>query len=218
MVAALLKDPCARVRRAAVEALARLEPGASSEPMRLALADESPLVRISAAVSLGESENPEVVADLQRLIHDEDDRVSAAALRSIGAHCRRGHLPIESAVGMIESALGGNGIAALACLEALCMIGAPQAALAAVAVLDRPEPELVQSAVACIGAHGDAETVVDLCTLISHESWLVRSEAIQTLAERRVARAVPPILRRLETEQDAFVRDAILRALRMLED
>jgi HEAT repeat protein len=45
----------------------------------------------------------------------------------------------------------------------------------------------------------------------------VRAEAIQSLAERGMARAVPPILRRLETEQDEFVRDAILRALRRLE-
>jgi HEAT repeat protein len=32
-----------------------------------------------------------------------------------------------------------------------------------------------------------------------------------------VVGAVPPILRRLETEQDEFVRDAILRALKRLE-
>ena len=32
-----------------------------------------------------------------------------------------------------------------------------------------------------------------------------------------VAGAVPPILRRLETEQDEFVRDVILRALKRLE-
>jgi hypothetical protein len=32
-----------------------------------------------------------------------------------------------------------------------------------------------------------------------------------------VVRAVPPILRRLETEQDEFVRDVILRALKRLE-
>jgi HEAT repeat protein len=32
-----------------------------------------------------------------------------------------------------------------------------------------------------------------------------------------VVQAVPAILRRLETEQDGFVRDAILRALKRLE-
>ena len=45
----------------------------------------------------------------------------------------------------------------------------------------------------------------------------MRAEAIQVLAGHRVTKAVPTILRRLETEQDGFVRDAILRALEKLE-
>ncbi|MBW2229955.1 MAG: HEAT repeat domain-containing protein [Deltaproteobacteria bacterium] len=218
LVAGLLRDASARVRRAAVEALARLEPGAASEPLRLALADESPLVRIAAAGALGHSENPAVIADLQRLIHDEDTRVSAAAVRSIGAHCRRDNVGADEAVELIRHALGCDGMVSLAAVESLCMIGGHSAASAALAVLDRNEPEIVQSAVVCIGAHGEEETVSELVSLVSHESWSVRAEAIQTLAERGIRRAVPPILRRLETEQDSFVRDAILRALKQLED
>lgn len=218
LVAQLLKDPSARVRRAAVEALARLEPGAASEPLRLALADESPHVRVAAAVALGHSESAGVIADLQRLIHDEDPRVSAAAVRSIGAHCRRDNVGAEEAVGMIDHALRADGMVALAAMEALCMIGGVAAARTALCVIDRDEPELVQAAVVCIGAHGDPDTVAELIPLVSHDSWSVRAEAIQTLADRRVGRAVPPILRRLETEQDAFVRDSILRSLRQLED
>jgi HEAT repeat protein len=218
LVAGLLRDASARVRRAAVEALARLEPGAASEPLRLALADESPLVRIAAAGALGHSENPDVIADLQRLIHDEDTRVSAAAVRSIGAHCRRDNVGADQAVELIRHALGCDGMVSLAAVESLCMIGGRSAASAALAVLDRNEPEIVQSAVVCIGAHGEEETVSELVSLVSHESWSVRAEAIQTLAERGIRRAVPPILRRLETEQDSFVRDAILRALKQLED
>ena len=57
----------------------------------------------------------------------------------------------------------------------------------------------------------------ELLPLLSHDSWAVRADVIQTLAERRVTHAVPPILRRLELEQDDFVRDAILTALRRLE-
>jgi len=45
----------------------------------------------------------------------------------------------------------------------------------------------------------------------------VRAEVIHVLAERRVARALPSILRPLEFEQDAFVREAILRGLKRLE-
>jgi HEAT repeat protein len=218
LVSDLMRDPSARVRRAAVEALARLEPGTASEPLRLALADESSSVRVAAAAALGLSQNAGVITDLQRLIFDDDTRVSAAAVRSIGAHCRRDNVSVEEAVGLIEHALGCDCMVALAGVEALCMIGTSLSAVAALAVLDRNEPELVQSAVVCIGAHGDDDTVAELMSLISHESWSVRAEVIQTLAERGIRRSIPPILRRLETEQDSFVRDAILRALKQLED
>ena len=76
---------------------------------------------------------------------------------------------------------------------------------------------LVRDAVACIARHADAAALEALVPLVSHSDWSVRAEAIQALAERGVTRAVPPILRRLETEQDEFVRDAILRALKRLE-
>jgi HEAT repeat protein len=218
LVADLLRDPSARVRRAAVEALSRLEPGAASEPLRLALADESPLVRVAAAVALGNSSNAAVIDDLQRLIHDEDPRVSSAAVRSIGAHCQRDNVPVEQAVSLVEHALSGNGMVALAVVDALDLIGGQYAAEAALKVLDREEPEPVQAAVACIGANGDPETVAELVSLIAHSSWSVRAEAIQTLSDRGVKKAVPSILRRLETEQDSFVRDAINRALKRLED
>jgi HEAT repeat protein len=218
LVSGLMRDASPRVRRAAVEALARLDPAIAAEPLRLALADEAPIVRVAAAVALGHSANAEAVADLQRLIHDEDTRVSAAAVRSIGAHCRRGHLGVEEAVEMIEHALGCDDMVSLAGVEALCMIGGGGAARAVVAVLDRDEPEVVRSAVVCIGAHGDAGTVAELLPLVSHESWSVRAEAIQTLAERRNRHAIPPILRQMKLEQDSFVREAILRALRQLED
>jgi HEAT repeat protein len=96
-------------------------------------------------------------------------------------------------------------------------IGGPEAARAVRSLLTRSEPELVQAGVACIAAHGDPATVEELMLLVGHPSWAVRAEAIAALAERRVVKAVPPILRRLESEQDTFVRDAILRALKRLE-
>jgi HEAT repeat protein len=218
LIVHLLKDPDPQVRRSAVGALARLEPGAASEPLRLALADESALVRLAAATALGEAMNGQVIDDLHRLIHDDDARVRSAAVRGIGIHAGRGHLPPERAVSLIENALEADGMVALAAIEALGTIGGGVAAEAALKVLDRDEPELVQAGVACIGAHGDAETVAELLPLVAHESWSVRSEAIQTMADRRVVQAVPAILRRLETEQDSFVRETILRALKSLED
>jgi HEAT repeat protein len=219
LVTFLLKDPSEKVRRAAVDALAHLEPGAASEPLRLALADEAAGVRIAAAAALGMSENPGVLDDVPRLLGDEDPRVRAAAVRAMGAHCARAGdgRPGSRAFALIRGALSDGGEVALAAVEALAAVGGVEAGRVACELLGRSEPELVQAAVRCVGEHGDAGALQELLRLVAHPDWAVRAEVIQALAERGVAKAVPPILRRLETEQDSFVRDAILRALKRLE-
>jgi len=218
LVTFLLKDPSALVRRAAVDALARLEPGTAAEPLRLALADETATVRIAAASALGASQSDDVIDDLKRLADDEDPRVRASAVRSLGRRFGRAEDPQRrsAALAVIEAALRDDALVVLGAIEALDSIGGPEAARVS-AVLERPEPELVKEAVACLSRHGETAALEALVPMVSHGDWSVRAEAIQALAERGVQRAVPPILRRLETEQDEFVRDAILRALKRLE-
>jgi len=231
LVTSLMRDPSAPVRRAAVEALSHIDSqpdsqpdsqlasGAASEPLRLALADESPLVRIAAATALGSSRSEGVVDDLESLVHDADWRVRAATVRAIGTHFavadadpRR-----DEAVALVRHALGDEGLVAVAAVEALGQIGGEGAARVACELLHHGEADLVRAAVGCVGAHGDAAALGELLHLIPHPSWSVRAEVIQTLADRHQQHAVPHILRRLETEQDSFVRDTILRALKRLE-
>jgi HEAT repeat protein len=216
--ALLLKDPSPRVRRAAVEAVARLDPGAAAEPLRLALADEVAEVRTAAAAALGASGGDAVVDDLERLADDPDPRVRAAAVRSIGrrlAGCGDPALRARG-LGRLQAALEDGDLAALAAVEALRELGGP-AARGVGPLLSRPEPELVKEAVACLAAHGDPGDLAALVPLVAHAHWSVRAEAIAALAERRFSAAVPSILRRLEVEQDHFVRAEILRALERLE-
>jgi HEAT repeat protein len=214
----LLKDPSPLVRRAAVDALARLEPGTAAESLRLALADEASIVRIAAASALGASQNDGVIDALRCLADDEDPDVRAAAVRSI--ELRFITSPDEEhqslVMQLIDAALDDEAVVALAAIDTLRDMGGP-VAKHALRVLDRMEPELVQEAVRCIGAHGDASCLESLLPLVSHPDWTVRSEAIQVLSDRGVAKGVPPILRRLEVEQDNFVRDTILRALDRFE-
>jgi HEAT repeat protein len=105
----------------------------------------------------------------------------------------------------------------MAALEALAALGGPEAAQLATRSLGREDPELVKVAVACIRAHGSAETLRELFPLVCHDHWLVRAEVIQALADRGLEQAVPTILRRLDKEQDDFVRETIFRALKRLE-
>jgi HEAT repeat protein len=75
----------------------------------------------------------------------------------------------------------------------------------------------VLAAVRCVGTHvADADLEV-LLPLVSHADWSVRAEVVEILGERRFRRAVPTILRRLEMEQDDFVRSVTLNALQSLE-
>jgi len=214
----LLKDPSALVRRAAVEALAHLEPGSAAESLRLALADEAPSVRIAAAGALGATGNEQVIDVLKCLADDEDPNVRAAAVRAVGV----GFATSESETGradviaVIAAALADEAPVALAGIEALRSLGAA-AVDHLLPVIARNEPEVVQEAVRCLGEYGDASACEALLPLVSHRDWTVRSEAIQVLADRAVAKAVPAILRRLETEQDDFVREVMLRALDRLE-
>jgi HEAT repeat protein len=219
----MMSDPSASVRRAAVAALARLVRGEVPEPLRMALADEDPVVRIAAASALGASDDLQFLEDLASLAGDEDARVRAAAMRALGrgAAAARERDPESQAVSkallVLATALQDKGAVAMAALEALAVVGGSEATQLAAGMLRAQDPELIKVAVGCIRDHGSAEYLRELVPLISHEHWLVRSEAIQTLADRGSERAVPAILRRLEKEQDDFVRDTILRALERLE-
>lgn len=214
----LLRDPSAAVRGVAVEALGRLDPSAAAEPLRLALADEDASVRIAAAAALGVGRGEAALRDLRSLADDRDSRVRAAAVRAIARHLDADAPPSqrEIARSTLAAALDDDALVAIAALEALCeqggelteRLGGP---------LARPEPEVVREAVRCLGLHAGAAQLEGLVPLVDHPDWSVRAEAIEVLAARRLTRAVPNILRRLECERDDFVRSAILQALERLE-
>jgi HEAT repeat protein len=218
LVTQLLADPAARVRREAVNALVRLDPTTATDSIRIALGDECPDVRVAAARALGASSCDTVSEDLRCLALDGDPRVRAAAARSAGVRLASGRAG-ESAgplARLLDAALTDEATVALAAVQALSEVGGPEA-LRVASALQRDEPELVYEAVRCLAAHGDSGALDDLIPLVAHPDWTVRAEAIHALADRAVVRAVPPILRRLETEQDEFVRGEMIRALHRLE-
>jgi HEAT repeat protein len=218
----LLADPSPAVRRTAVEALARQPaPDGTSESLRIALADESALVRIAAAGVLARSDAATVMDDLACLARDEDARVRGAAVRAVAARACAGSggraAAPERCLALLGAALEDEGSVALAAVEGLARLGGLESARRTLVALERNDPEILRAALRCIGSHGDAECLEQLLPLVSHREWSVRAEATQVLAERGVGRAIPPILRRLEAEQDDFVRSVILRALARLE-
>jgi HEAT repeat protein len=177
-------------------------------------------VRIAAAACLRGFETAEVLEDLACLSSDDDERVRASAVRAIAALAAAEPPEVERIrlLELLSAAVGDVGSVSIAAVEGLAGIGGVAAARAALPALGREDAEIVQSAVRCLGTHGDSEVLEVLVPLIAHGHWLVRAEAIEVLARRRVVRATPAILRHLEAEDDEFVRDVILRALKRLED
>jgi HEAT repeat protein len=214
----LLLDPSASVRRAAVEALARVAPG-QLELLRCALADESPLVRIGAVTALAASGDPAVVADLASLMDDSEPRVGAAALRGLARWVQaadneeaRGRALLLLSVGLAHG--GASGLAAL---DALVRIGGEEAVTLAQSALRSPDCEIVEAAVACVGQHGGRKELPELLPLLGHPHWSVRARVAQVMEERRHVHAMPALIRQLEEERDEFVRAAVLTALATLE-
>jgi len=218
VVERLSKDASPLVRRAAVQALERLDPERGRPMMRLALGDESSGVRIAAAGVLGRSDARSALDDLARLAVDGDPRVAAAALRAAGGVFERVGDTDPADRAWLVGALEREAQVALAALESLERVGGADGVAAAQVALGRPEPEVVRAAIACLARHAGPDALGPLVELVGHSDWSIRAEAVQVLAARRVRRALPAVLRRLDVEEDAFVRDAMLAAARRLEE
>lgn len=214
----LLKDESPAVRRAAVKALSLFGFEETEESLRLALVDESGGVRIAAAQVLGASGRQEAIEDLEPLLMDEDPNVIAVALRAIGSLHADSEPPSDQVFEMMESFLEATPVVALAACEALLDMGGSRAAELACSMLDRSESEIVRAAVACLAAHAGPDELDRLIGLVAHPDWSVRAEVIQLLGDRSVRRSLPALLGRLEAEKDDFVREAILRSARRLEE
>lgn len=218
LIAFLLKDESPVVRRAAVQALARFRFDDARPALRLALGDEASAVRIAAAGVLGDSGRPDATEELLGLLGDADPRVAAVALRAMG-RLHRGCGPAAGGLeAPISEALEGEALVALAALDALIDLGGDTAGRMAAAVLGSPDADVVRAGVACVGAHGDEASLTELLPLSSHADWSVRAEVVQVVSERGHRKGLPTLLRRLEVEDDAFVRAAILRAVERLEE
>ena len=214
----LLSDPSASVRRAAIEALAKVAPQ-QLELLRCALADESPQVRIGAAAALAASGDPGAVADLAGLLDDSEARVVVAALRALATWARA--VGSEEAHGrallLLSVGLAHGGSSGLAALDALGVIGGDDAVELAKDALGSSDPEIAESAIACVGAHGGRTALNGLLPCLAHAAWNVRARAAQVMQERRHVHAIPALIRQLDEERDEFVRAAILAALGTLE-
>lgn len=213
----LLKDESPAVRRAAVGALVRYDFDTTRDVLRLALADEATIVRTEAVRILGASGRPEAVSELRRLTEDEDPKVVAVALRSLGRLFDEANPDSDEVYESIGAALEAGPIVALAGFDALREMGGERAGALARGALSHSEPDVVRAAVACLGAHGLECDLIEIIPLAGHADWSVRAEVAEVLSARGTRKGLPALLRRLELEGDEFVRQVVLRAIGRLE-
>lgn len=218
LIALLLQDPSAEVRRAAIIALSRSNYAFGIKRLRFALLDEEVGVRCAAAAALGGNPVADVFEDLLWLYReDEHVRVQAAALRALAQEALRRPVRHVAALRFVQSVDLEDPVIAIAAAEALSRLGGVGAVEVALGLLHRVEPEVVQAAVDCVATHGEPAHFDRLLGLVAHPDWSVRCGVVRSFAERRVVRAVPLILRRLDTEADPMVRDVILQTLARLD-
>ena len=215
----LLSDPSERVRRAAIMSLVAITDDCA-EAIRVAMADESRMVRIGVAVALTGSDRADVLEDLATLADDSEVRVRAAAMRAVGewvSRRERDENLRDEALAVLATGLGRGGMEAMATLESLRRIGGSAAVALTHSALGTDDAAIVEAAIACLGEHGTKHDIEAVVGLFSHPHWAVRARAVEVAANRRLVSALPAMMRGLDTEQDEFAREAFLQAVSSLE-
>jgi len=203
-----------RVRRAAIDALARSGGEAAADAVVFALADEENEVKLAAVRSLGRLGRPDPLARV--VAHARDPVVIATALRALGeADPERALLAATPLVTSAEAAI------ACAAVEAIGRLASPRGLPhlapacedALFAALDHPDAEVVKLALSLAGARPGARALARLGLCLDHGSWEVRRVAAELLGQDKSSSAQALLRARYEREKDPFVREAISAAV-----
>ncbi len=202
-----------------------------------ALKDEDWTIREQAARLLGELNDPRAVSPLVSLLRDEDRSVREAAvdaLRAIGgpavdalgACLTESDLAVQEAASAILATIADERVVAplLSALKSRDWIVRMHAAQAlgrmkSSATVDALIPLLQdrvkavrEEAATALAAIGDA-AVPCLVRALTHDDWLVRLHAVESLGKVRTPLAVEPLLSVLFNDCDSAVREDAVRAL-----
>jgi hypothetical protein len=201
------RDPEAGVRLHNLLLLARELPDSPDTlaALRLACADESPEVRLRAAMELG-AEGREVLLELAE--SQVDDAVSAQAVTSLGRE-----LPFERAHLLLLQALRRRRVqTARACLDVLAISGAATAVEVLASVLARENSELAAAAALALGTTENPAAEPALIRALRREDKDVQVTAAKALGRVGTAAAVLP-LKEVAEHRDPDLRRATRQAV-----
>jgi HEAT repeat protein len=168
-LAAGVKDPDVRARRAAIDVLENLGPAARPAALALvdALADSDKFVRWAAARTLGKIgpvEKEKAVPALTRLLGDSDLDLRLAAAVALRSYGRAAKPAVQDLIRAVKSGDPELRVAAMQTLQTIGSPGAEAAIPALIAVLAYGDPRVRQTAAEALGKLGplarEAETAL----------------------------------------------------------
>jgi len=197
-----LKDPSSQVRSSALRSLSGRLDQESRGAVMLALTDEDADVRRLATELLGEQGGAETVEPLALALRDDDIWVRSSAVRSLG---RAGGADALAAIrGTLNDPVG---VVVIHALETLIEMTGENAATDLLAALSHSDQEVVSTALQLlVGLHSWDKVAHQVISLLKHESWEVRSQAVRLIAEQQVSEWRELLERQLEVEGEDLVR------------
>jgi len=162
-------------------------PAANQALMGLLAGDPHWEVRSSAATGLGRRDGPDVVAALVAALQDPSTEVRGTSARALG------NVGDASAVQSLAAALR-DGSTRREAIEALGMLGGPEATETLVGILRGPPSPLRHEAAMALGEIGGEAAVSALLEALRDEQKGLRVTAAFTLGRLRPASALEPLM------------------------
>ena len=177
---ARLKDESTDVRRAAAEALGKLEDPRAVPALISALSDDAARVRAAAAGALGNFHDPRAVNRLSALLGDPEREVRKNALESLSQY--ESGVPASAILPLTRDA---DAELRHAAAHALGRVGDRGAGAALAALVRDPSPEVRAAAIEAIAELHDAGHASAILPALGDGSADVRRQALEALEELR---------------------------------
>jgi HEAT repeat protein len=216
-LAGAMSSPDPETRMSAVEAVAEVGSELGMEAIEYALADEERDIQLRSVRALGRLRTgdgrPAGGDRLVELVRTRSDpEIIAAAVRALGD--AKDPRVQES---LRPLALASSPLIAVAAVETLGKLEDPKSVDTLLEALDHPHTEVVKAALLALEGVSDPRVLARYGVALSHEAWDVRRLAADCLARFGDESAVQLLKDKLAGESEPLVRDAISRALGVLE-
>jgi HEAT repeat protein len=202
-----------------------------------ALRDEDWAIREEAATFLGDLKDPRAVTPLVSILRDRDRSVREAAIGAlasigesavpaVGACLADPELSVQEAASAILASIADvrvldpvmrslrspDWIVRMHAAKALGRIKEPGSVASLIPLLQDKVKAVREETATALAAIGEPAIPALLDTL-THQDWLVRLHAVESLGKTKSEKAVGPLLSALFNDGDSAVREDVVRAL-----